>query len=163
MKIVHNAVPIKKKNIKNIALFVIALCTSFANFRALCCIGSSVQIKFLTRGNFKVYDVCESANLICDDAQIIQKIMKWSLGNWKMLKEETIKRGELLFLNSGKNEMINNEISPAAKWFYEQCLVIPETEVRQFRCICRAFKKQDTNNSSTKSLYCIDVYSEKND
>lgn len=130
-----------------------------------CHIGTSVQIKFLTRGNFKVYDICESANLICDDAQIIQKIMKWSLGNWKMLTEEAVKRGELLFLNNGgKNDkMINNETSSTVRWFYEQCLVIPETELRQFRCICRAFKKQDTNNSATKTLYCIDVYSEKED
>ena len=91
--------------------------------------------------------------------------MKWSLGNWKMLTEEAVKRGELLFLNNGgKNDkMINNETSSTVRWFYEQCLVIPETELRQFRCICRAFKKQDTNNSATKTLYCIDVYSEKED
>ena len=38
----------------------------------------------------------------------------------------------------GKNDkMINNETSPTVRWFYEQCLVIPETELRQFRCICR--------------------------
>ena len=87
--------------------------------------------------------------------------MKWSLSNWKMLTGEAVKRGELLFLNGGKHEMINNESSsPTTRWFYEQCLVIPETELRQFRCICRAFKKQDSN-SATKSLYCIDVYSEK--
>ena len=119
-----------------------------------CHVGFNVKAKFVTRANFKIYDASEGAFLICDNPINVQRIMRWSIDDWTLIKSEAMKCGELLYLNSSQH---SNE---SFKWFYEQCCFYPDYYLRQFRCICRQFKKQNnpSRNDSIRTFYCIDVY-----
>ena len=121
-----------------------------------CHVGSGVRAKYVIKANLKVYDVSETAHLFCDNAKSIQKIMKWSDGDWSKLKKSALQNGEILFLTSNNNHFADVR----RNWFVEQCLTKPENIVLQFRCICRQFRKQQVDGLF-KSLYCVDVYEDE--
>ena len=120
-----------------------------------CHVGSGVRAKYVIKASFKVYDVSETVQLFCDNAKSLQRIMRWSDGDWLKLKNSALQNGELLFLISN-----NHNLEDRRNWFLEQCLTKPENIVLQFKCICRQFRKQQAD-VLFKSLYCVDVCEDK--